>query len=122
MPTKQASLNGALRAYVATVSSPNRLRKFLAREGYLKNGTEGDGVESSFTDVKKALDAVIADVYDALWNVEGGVVWSPDFEHELHLDLRRRHAWLTKDGLEPLLSLGRWYCWHEGLNRPEQQS
>ena len=112
MSVNHATLNDALRAYVLTVPSPRRLQAFL-----LQNGYAGDAEGAA---VKKALDAVVADVYDALWDAEGGVVWSPEFERELYLGLRRRHAWLSEDGFEPLLSLGRWYCWHEGLNRPEK--
>ncbi len=109
-----ATLNDALWAYVVTVPSPRRLQAFL-----LQNGYAGD--DDIQADIKKALDVVVADVYDALWDAEGGVVWSPEFERELYLSLRRRHAWLSEDGFKPLLSLGRWYCWHEGLNRPERQ-
>ena len=110
-----ATLNDALRAYVVTVPSPRRLQAFL-----LQNVYAGDAADAEGAAFKKALDAVVADVYDALWDAEGGVVWSPEFERELYLGLRRQHAWLSEDGFKPLLSLGRWYCWHEGLNRPEQ--
>lgn len=99
-------LNDALKAYVHTYPSRERLLAHIADAGLTGHGDE----------VAAQLDAVLKTAEDHLYGYPGGVPWDAAFERDYPALLLRQHPWLDPESLGRIRGFSGWLCWHEGLN------
>lgn len=105
MKATAQQLNAALRAYIATVPSKQRLDEFIRTPE-----CEGIGDE-----IRAAMAAVMSAADDFLYGQPGPIEWGPEFTERLFANLSARCPWLSRDGLAPILSYANWLSWREGL-------
>lgn len=105
-PTRDAILNCALLACVATWPDKERLAKYVS--------------DNELTDQKMAIEvevnSVVSRTESYLYSQERGVKWSEDFEKQFFKYLTEHHPWLSQQGFSRLMGFSKWLCWHEGLN------
>ena len=98
-------LNEALRAYVKTFPIERYLADFLAARG----------LSSRMDSIKKTLDDSLGAAFCCVYDEEGGVRWSLQFEKKLFDYIRETSPWLSPLGFEVLKSYSGWISWHDGL-------
>jgi hypothetical protein len=97
-------LNAALRAYVRTFRSHERLMEHISAAGLTGHNDE----------IVAKLDAVLEAAEDLLYSFPGALPRA--FERDYYASLVEQHSWLDTESLSRIHEFLGWLSWHEGLN------
>jgi hypothetical protein len=104
-PVTDDLLRDALRAYIMTVPSLERLHAFL-------DAADLRGHEAV---IRKRLDAVVAEVERFMYAMPKGALYDAKQAELLFAHLCARHTFLDDASARGLSGFAMWYAWHEGF-------
>ena len=97
-------LNAALRAYVRTFPSSERLMRHISAAGLADQNDE----------IVAMLDAALETAGDHLYRFPGALPRA--FERDYYAFLIEQHSWLDAESLGCIHEYLGWLSWHEGLS------